>query len=195
MDAADEPVPLQERLVLLGSIRGVGPDAGARVRGVEQALTQPMPVVPASVRDLPAADQSLASVDARVRLVAEGRDRNVQHRSIPIAPGLPGLDRPTGSHIFLACLRRLIRPDFVCRFPRLRGLLLVPRIALLGCRHQGTVDDLARHRDVPGRTDGRVEPPEQPVDGARPGQPLAEHPDRLGVRHPVAQPETEKPHE
>ena len=60
MDVADEPVSLQERLVLLRSIRGVGPDAGAGVRGVKQTLAQQLPVVPAGVRDLPAADQSIA---------------------------------------------------------------------------------------------------------------------------------------
>ena len=47
----------------------------------------------------------------------------------------------------------------------------------------------------PGRTDGRVEPPEQTVDRARPGQPLTKHPDRLGVRHPVTQPKTQEAHE
>ena len=195
MDVADEPVPRQERLVLLRSVRGIGPDAGAGVRGVEQALAQQPPVVPAGVRNLPAADQSIPSVDARMGLVSKGRDRNVQHRAIPIAPGLARLDRPAGVHVFLARLRRLIRPDFMGAPARLRGLLLVPGVALLGSRHQGAVDDLARHRDVPGRTNGGVEPTEQIVDGARPGQALAEHPDRLRVRHPVVQPEAKKPHE
>ena len=131
VDVADESVPLKERLVLLRAIGGVGPDAGAGVRGVEQASAQQPAVVPAGVGDVPAADQSIPSVDARVGLGAEARDRNVQHRTIPIAWGLAGLDRPTGVHVFLTRLRRLIRPDFVCRFLRLRALLLVPRIALL----------------------------------------------------------------
>ena len=80
MDVADESVPLQECLVLLGTIGGVGPDAGAGVRGVEQALAQQPPVVPAGVGDVPAADQPIPAIDARVGLVSEGRDRNVQER-------------------------------------------------------------------------------------------------------------------
>ena len=51
MDVADEPVPLQERLVLLRAIGGVGPDAGTGVRGVEQTLAQLPAVVPAGVGD------------------------------------------------------------------------------------------------------------------------------------------------
>ena len=49
--------------------------------------------------------------------------------------------------------------------------------------------------DVPGGTDRIVEPPEQPVDGPGPGEPLPELPDRLRIRHPVAGIQTEKPHE
>ena len=137
MDVADEPVSLQEHLVLLRAIGRVGPDAGGGVCGVEQALAQQMPGVPAGVRNLPAANQAITSVDARVRLVAGARDGNVQHRAIPIASGLAGLDGPTGVHVFLARLRRLIRLDFMGALARLRGLLLVLRVALLGRCHQG----------------------------------------------------------
>ena len=71
--------------------------------------------------------------------------------------------------------------------------------ARVQCGFQGSLNTQpairATNGEVPGRTDGRVEPPEQTVDRTRPGQPLPEHPDRLRVRHPVAQPKTEKSHE
>ena len=169
VDMADESVPLQERLILLRAIGGVGPDAAARVRGVEQALAQPMPVVPAGVGDVPAADQSIPSVDARVRLGAEARDRNLRHRAILIASGLAGLDGPTSVNVFLARLRRLVRPDFMGAPACLHGLLLVPGFPLLGRRHQSAVDELARHGNVSGRTDGRVELSEQPRRSRPPG--------------------------
>ena len=101
VDMANEPVSLQERLILLRAIGRIRPDSGAGVRGVEQALAQQMPVVPAGVRDLPAANQSITSIDTRVGLVTEARDRNVQQRAIPFAPGLARLDGPTGVHVFL----------------------------------------------------------------------------------------------
>ena len=97
VDMADESVPLQERLVLLRAICGVGPDAGAGVRGVEQALAQQPPVVPAGVGDLPAADQPIPAINARVGLVSEGRDRNVQEcPALRIRPGLARLDGSAG---------------------------------------------------------------------------------------------------
>ena len=43
VDVADEPVPLQERFVLLQAIGRVGPGAGAGVRGVERPLAERRP--------------------------------------------------------------------------------------------------------------------------------------------------------
>ena len=164
--------------------------------GVEQALAQQPPVVPAGVGDVPAADQPIPAIDARVSLVSEGRDRNVQERlALRVRPGLARLDRPTGVHVLLARLRRLIRPDLMSALAGLDRLLLVPGVPLLGRRYQRAVHELARHGDVPGRPDRCVEPPEQTVDRTRPGQPLPEHPDRLRVRHPITQPKTQESHE
>ena len=54
--------------------------------------------------------------------------------------------------------------------------------------------DLAGHGDIAGFPDRQIEPREQRLD--RPGldQPLAERPDRLGVRHPVGQTEPKEAH-
>ncbi len=50
MIVADEPVPLQESLVLLRAIGGVGPDAGTGVRDSERCPHQGWPVVSIAAR-------------------------------------------------------------------------------------------------------------------------------------------------
>ena len=78
--------------------------------------------------------------------------------------------------------------------------LLSGCVALTRRRHQGRIDDLARHRDVTGRPECRIEAGKQHLDGRLalkhgPCQPLAEEPDRACVRLAITKPEPQKAHE
>lgn len=80
MNAADLSEPAQEALVLGGSIGGIGPDIRSGILGIDQPLAQPRPVVRRRVGDLLAANDPVPPIDRDMRLVAEGRDGNVDLR-------------------------------------------------------------------------------------------------------------------
>jgi hypothetical protein len=65
---------------------------------------------------------------------------------------------------------------------------------LLLRRDDGRIDQLAGHREVASGPQRLVEEREQGLDRAGPGQRLAEGPDRVGVRHRIAEAEPEKAH-
>src|SRR5258708_27418075 len=80
---------------------------------------------------------------------------------------------------------------------RLAGLdlvVLVPAVALLGCRYDAGIDDLATTRDVALGLEVLAEAAEQLVDQARLGKRLAEQPDGRRIRHRVLEAQVEKAH-
>lgn len=196
VDIAHKADPVDERLVLLRAICAVGPDAGAGVGRVQEPAPQHPAIVGGGIGDVPSPDQPVATVDAGMRLVSEGRDRDVGKRLAILAhSGLAKLDRPARVRVLLAGLGRLVGPDLGRRLALLDGRLLVLAVALLGRGDERAVDDLPRHGDVPRLAEGGVEPPEQPLDRPGLGEPLPEGPDRLGIGHPVVQAEPDEPHE
>ena len=81
------------------------------------------------------------------------------------------------------------------RLAGLDGLVLVLRVALLGRRHDGRVDDLAAPRNVALDSQVLAEAVKQLVDQPGLDQRLAEQPDGGGVRHSILEPKVEKAHE
>ncbi len=79
-----------------------------------------------------------------------------------MAPDPAGLDCPPRVHIFLGGLGRLVRPDLLRRLPEPDRLLLRAGVPLLGRRDQRAADELARYRDVPGRTNASCPRMQQP---------------------------------
>ena len=68
-------------------------------------------------------------------------------------------------------------------------------VALLRCGDQAGVHDLTRHGNVAGRAHGLIEAVKQRLDRPGAGQPFAAQPDRLGVRNPLAERQSEKARE
>ncbi len=108
MDAADEAVPFEERLVRLRAVGRVGPDGARGVGLVEQPLAQPRALVGGGVGRVLAPDQPVLAVDGDMVLVAECRDGDVDWRNRPTRPrlGLAELDRPARVAVLLPELRR-----------------------------------------------------------------------------------------
>ena len=78
--------------------------------------------------------------------------------------------------------------------PRDRRLLALGKSGPSGLDHGG-IDDLPAHGEIAGVPKEGIEPGEQALDGAGPGQLLAVQPDRLRVRHPVLERQTDEAHE
>ena len=79
-------------------------------------------------------------------------------------------------------------------------MLLAVGVALLWRGDDRGVDDLAAHRQKPSRREGPIKALKQDLDRRFPRDPgarqrLAEDPDRVGVRHRIGHPQTEKAHE
>jgi hypothetical protein len=73
-------------------------------------------------------------------------------------------------------------------------LLFGVSIALLGRGDEARVDQLPGHGEVALGPELLVEPGEQGIDRAGLGQRLAEGPERVRIRHRIAQPEAEEAH-
>jgi len=148
------------------------------------------------IGDPPAADQAMSAVDADVVLVAKGRDREVDARPLSLfGLALVYLSVQRASRSFWRSLAGLsahaggMRPSLMSRFSP----------SVLRCGDDRSVDDLAAHRQQPGRRERRIKALKQNLDrrsfrdpGA--GQRLAKAPDRIGIGHRVGQPQAEKPH-
>src|SRR5215471_6035081 len=99
----------------------------------------------------PAADQVMSAVDANVIFVAESRDREIDARhAIRAGLGLGVFDGPACVAVLLAQLGGLYRP-LRRNATFLDVLLLAVGIALLGRSDNRGVNDLAAHRQKPGR--------------------------------------------
>lgn len=66
-------------------------------------------------------------------------------------------------------------------------------IALLGCRHDGRVDDLSAHREEAAIAQCRIEADKGFVDYPGLHQPLTEQPYRGRIGHPAIEPEPQEP--
>jgi hypothetical protein len=76
--------------------------------------------------------------------------------------------------------------------PLLDRLLLRLRVSLLGSCDDARIDELARHGEIAGFPQLPVEQVEQPPDRTCLRQLFAKRPDRIGIRHRIAQPKAEK---
>jgi hypothetical protein len=147
------------------------------------------------VGHLLATNEAVPAIDADVRFVAEGGDREVTLRgAVGLDLALAGLEGPTRIRVFLRRLGGLFRPDLGRFLAGLDRRLLRVGIALARCRHQARIDDLPRHRQIAGILDRFVETGKQLVQGTGPDQRLAEVPQRVRVRHRVGDRETTEPH-
>lgn len=147
------------------------------------------------VGDLLAADEAMAAVDVDVRLVAEGRDREVAlDRAVGLDLAFAGLDGPAGVGVLLRRLGGLIGPDLPRLIASLDRRLLLLRVALSGCRDEARIDDLARHRQIAGSLDRLVETGKELVERTAPDQRLAEVPQGIGIRHRIGDRKPAKPH-
>jgi hypothetical protein len=199
MDLRAQQAAGEKPLVGLGAIGGVGPHAAGGVVRVDH-LGQRRPIVASRIGDPPAPDQAMPAVDAKMVLVAEGRDREVDAGHAFFARlGLGVFDRLARIAILLAQFGWLVRP-FRRDAAFLDVALLAVGIALLRRGDNLGVDDLAAHRQKPDCRQRRIEAVKQHFDRrltheSGPRQRFAEGPDRVGVRHCVGQPQPEKPHE
>ena len=190
MDVPGEHAIREERLVLLGSIGGISPDAGGSVILADQNR-QPCAVMGIGSAGIPGADQPAGLVDADMILVAQHRDGEIDRIGRPgIGPlpdlGLPVLDRPAGIAVLLPHFGRLPvfgHPAFLdC------GLFGFG-ISLLGCWHDRGVDDLPTDRQIAPILERRIEASEQPVDRLGLHEPFPEQPQgRRIVYHPGESP-------
>ena len=98
VDVALEHPILEQRLVLLAAVAGIGPDAARRVGRVEE-LAEPRPGMRRGIGHRPAPDQPVAPIGADVVLVAEGRDRDVDRRQLAVRVGpWPWCTSPSSAH-------------------------------------------------------------------------------------------------
>src|SRR5215467_2142799 len=106
----------------------------------------------------------MPSIDADVVLVAEGRDSQIDTRPAFFARlSLGVFDRPARVAVLLAQLGGVVRPlrrDAAF----LDVALLAIRIALYRRGDNRGIDDLAAHRQEPGRGQCRIEPIEENLD-------------------------------
>ena len=187
MDTADAADTLQIPLILRRAICRIGPDIGRGVLRIDQPLAQPRPVMRRGIGGFAAPDHAMSTVDRDMRLVAIGRDCDVDLR-LALRPGLgfAELHRPARIGVLLARAGRLVGPDLGGFFAVLYPGLLVIVVALPRCGHQRRIDDLAGHGQIARAGDRIVEPGEQALHGAGGDQRLAEVPQRIGVRHRIA---------
>src|SRR5690606_15623482 len=148
------------------------------------------------MRDRPAANEAVSPVDRGMALVAEDGNGDVALMllALLIDLGLRELHGPARVPVLLPQLRVLVLPSirYLARFDI--GLLIVG-VSLLRSGHDRRVYDLTAHGQIPGFREMAIETGEQVLDGASLHAVFPEQPDRLGVRHLVAQPQSEKAHE
>ena len=109
------------------------------------------------VGDGPAPDQAMPAINPDVVFVAKGRDRQIDPLpAVRVMLGLGVFDRPARVAVLLAQLGRLIGP-FRRNAALLDIALFAVGVALLRCGDDRGVDDLAAHRQVPGRRERRIE--------------------------------------
>lgn len=140
------------RKLLLAAVSRVSPDFPRRIGLVEQSLAQHCTIIQGSIGGLPFADEAEAGVDRDMVLIAVGRDGDVDRRLGPVGLllGFLELHRPTGVAVLVAKFGGTSLPA-VRNMPLFDRLPLLVGHALLGCRHQRGVDDLAGHGDCSRR--------------------------------------------
>ena len=105
--------------------------------------------------------------------------------------------------MLLGPARILVFLAVLCRFllPLNRGLarlycrIILARVTLARCGHDGGINDLSAHRQITLGLEIAVKLIEQPFDRARLGQGLAIEPQGLGIGNSVLQAEPGKTHE
>src|SRR5690606_19665807 len=104
------------------------------------------------------------------------------------------LECPARIGILLGRLGRFVRPDLVSRLACLDGIALAVGVALLGCRYQRSINDLARHRDVTLLVQLPVKGLHDPLERASLGHAVAEMADGVFIWSTIAQGKPQEPH-
>lgn len=149
-------------------IRTVGADRALGVGRIQDRL-EVLAVVHVSRADLMLADEAPAPVRVGVQLVAVER--------------LAVLVRPARRRVLLRALGRAPAPGHLAL---LDGRVLLARVALDRCVDDAGVDDLAATDDEAGALQLAAHRSTDVADQILLLEPLAPHPDRLGVRDPAA---------
>ncbi len=141
-------------------------------------------------------DEAEATVDCDVAFVAEDRQGDLrQGLACLVEPDLAAdLQSPASVGILLGRLVRLVRPDLIGAPAGLDRLLLGIIVTLLGRGNQGSVDDLARHREVALLLQLPVEGLHHPPQGAGLGEFVTEQANGVLVWRRATQIELQKPH-
>lgn len=142
VDAADPAVSLEPGLVGLTAVGSVRSYVGRRVVGGDD-IPEHAAVEGRGVGDLALADEAEGPADRYAALVAKARDGDVDAGlAVFQRPRLSELQRPTRIRILLRRPGRLVRPDLGGSLAGVDRRLLLFRVPLLGCCHQGRIDDL-----------------------------------------------------
>lgn len=193
MDVAGEHAPGEERLVLLRSIGGIGPNARGGVLLADQ-IGQSRAIMGIGGAGIPGADQSMGPVDADMILIAEHRNGQIDRfcrLGVGAFPdlGLGIFDRPARIPVFLpgpGGVPVLGDTTFLDRD------LLLLGVALLGRGHDGGVNDLPAHGQVAAIFERGIKAREEPVDCLGLHKPFAEQPDRGGIGYGAFQPDAQE---
>lgn len=95
MDLAALAAIAEVVLIGLGAVGSVCPHIRSRVGRIDQTFAQPGTIVRRGIGGLLPADEAVPSIDADVRLVAEGRDREIAFdRAVGFDLALAGLEGP-----------------------------------------------------------------------------------------------------
>ena len=171
------PAPLQFSQCILRTVRRIRPHAPVRIRLVEQ-VTEHHAVMHRHVRHYIVPDELVFDIHTDVVLVP---------KCMPM-----GSRRPPRMDIFLPTLR--LAP-FSGHITFLDLSVLLTTVPLNGYRHNRRVHNLSLPRRESLIPEISVEPFKKALHHARAPQLLTEQPYRLGVRHPVADGKSPKPHE
>lgn len=146
VDPADQPVGVEPRFVLFGTIGAIRPDVRGRVFLRDYRAQHP-PVRMGRAGDSTAADKTEPPVDGDVRLLAEHRlnDLRQRHAVRAIADFTPNFEGPTRAGVLLRGFGRLVWPDIRCTLARFDGLPLALRVALFRSGYQGRIHDGAHY--------------------------------------------------
>jgi hypothetical protein len=144
---ADPPVRFEPCLIGFGSVGGVCLDVRCGVVS-RHHFAQLGAIMAGTVRDHRFADEAEATAYSDVVLVAKAGDRDIDlgpDTSLAIHgnAGFSELHRPARIHVFLRSLGRFIGPDLVGCLACFDRVLLLLRVAQLGCRHQCGIDNLS----------------------------------------------------